>query len=86
MARAVDEDVSRLHVAMDEAAGVGGVERVRDLTDDRERPLGRERTAHDDRAQVLPVDEPVGEVELALGLPGGVDGEDAGMVDRGREP
>jgi hypothetical protein len=86
VARSVDEDIRRLHVAMDETAGVRGVERVRDLTDDRERLLRRERTACDDRAQVVTVHEPVREVELALRLPGGVDREDAGMVDRGREP
>jgi hypothetical protein len=34
-----DEDVHRLHVAVDEAARMGSVERVRHLADQRERPL-----------------------------------------------
>ena len=38
-----NEDVGGLHVSVDEPSGVRGVERGRDLTDQRERPLGIER-------------------------------------------
>ena len=38
-----DENVCRLHVAVDEARRLGGVERVCDLREQRERPLGLQR-------------------------------------------
>ena len=38
-----DEDVRRLHVAMDEPSGVGGVERVAKLSSDRRCPNGASR-------------------------------------------
>src|SRR5512134_878200 len=39
-ALAIEQDVARLHVSMDEPMPVGGVERVRDLLEDGYRPCG----------------------------------------------
>ena len=65
----VDEHVPGLHVAMHEPARVRGVERVRDLADEPERTLRLERPVLEQRAQVGAVDEPVGEVQLAVASP-----------------
>ncbi len=86
MVGGVDEDVPRLHVAMHEPTAVRGVEGVRDLADENDRALRWERAVLEQRAQVRAVDEAAGQVQLALGLARGVHGEDARVVDGGREP
>ena len=87
MIRGVDEDVPRLHVAVHEPPPVGGVERLGDLADKGERTLGRKRPLlREDRAQIAAVHVAGREVELAAAcLAGRVDGEDPGMIERGRE-
>ena len=86
VALAGQQDVAGLHVAVDEAAAVGGIERGGDLADDPDRSRGRERAlAGDGVQQVGAVDEAHGDVELAVDLPRLVDGDHVGVVDRGGE-
>lgn len=67
---------------MHEPPPVGRVERVGDLTEERKSPLRRQRALLcEQRTKVGAVDVARGEVELAVCLPGGVHGEDAGVVD-----
>ena len=83
----VDQDVPGLHVAVDEAAPVRCVEGVRDLREQVERALRVERAfALDQPAEVGAFDEAHREVDDAVSLAGGVDREDARMLERGREP
>ena len=82
----VDEDVSRLHVAMDEATLVRRVEGVCDLADEPDRALPRKRPVVDQAAEVGSSDEPGCEEELAVRLSRCVDREDAGVVDGGGQP
>ncbi len=82
----VDENVRGLDVTVDETAGVRRVERVRDLAHEPESALGRKRPRQEERSEIGAVDEAGREVDLAVDLAGGVDGDDARVVDRGREP
>ena len=81
-----DEDVRGLHVAMDEPAYVGRVERRAHLRGDAERcperkaPLGCQQ-----RLQVDPVHAGHGDVEEVALLAGVVDRDDARVVERGGE-
>ena len=82
----VDEDVSRLHVAMDEPALVRSVEGVCDLADEPDRALPRKRPVVDQAPEVGSGDEPGREEELPVRLSRRVDRKDAGVVDGGGDP
>jgi hypothetical protein len=72
---------------MDEPVLVRGVERRGDLPDDRDRALGSDRSfAAAERPEVGALDEPHGDVDLAVGLTGLVHGDDVRVVDRRGEP
>jgi hypothetical protein len=82
-----EEDVARLDVAVDQAAGVGGVERAGHLGHDGQGPgRGQAALAPQQGRQVHPVDVAHGDVEQPAVLAGLVDRDDAGMVDAGRDP
>ena len=85
MVAGAEQDVLGLDVAMDEAAGVRGVERVADLRDDAHRSprIQRPAGAHE-RAQIRAVDVAHDDEQDALALPGVVDGDDVLVLDRGR--
>ncbi len=79
------QDVRRLHVAVDQPAVVGRVQRARHLCDDRRRPDrvdGPELA--DERAEVGPLDVAHGDEQLAVGLAGLVDGDDVRVFERCR--
>ena len=83
----VEQDVGRLHVAVDEALRVRGVERVGDLRRDRHGPLRRQRAlATQERLEVGPVHVPHRDEEPALGLAGLVDRDDVRVVEARGEP
>ncbi len=82
-----DEHVGRLHVAVDKAAGVRGVEGGADLRDQAQAALRAERPfALEQLRQVVAFDQPGDEEEDAVLLAGLVDRQDAGVVDRRRRP
>ena len=82
-----DQSVTRLDVAVDEAAGVGGVEGGGDLVDDRRRAGGLERSlAQDQRVEIGALDEAHRQVELTVLLAGVIDRDHVGVIDRGRRP
>ena len=83
----VDEDVPRLDVTVDQAAAVRRVQCVRHLGQQIERPLGRKRALRLDQvAELASVDEPHRQVDDPVGFPGGVDREDARVLEPGRNP
>ena len=72
-----DEDVARLDVAVHDAVGVGGIQRLGDLGDQVDGPVGRQRTALlDQRAEVGPVDQAHVDEQPAVDLAVVVDRDD----------
>ncbi len=82
----VEQDVSRLDVAVDESARVCRVERSGSLLGDPDRTSRLQWAIAKQLLQVGAVDEPHGQVELAVDLAGVVDGDDVRMLERCREP
>jgi hypothetical protein len=81
-----DEDVGRLHVAVDERPRVSGIERGGDLLDDRDCARGLERpVAPQDALEIQPGDVAHDDVEATLVLVGGVDRDDMRLVERCRD-
>ena len=83
-AAGVEADVRGRDVAVDDAAGVGHVERVGDRGeegDDLRR--GQRAAGPDDLGKVGPVEEPHRQVQLPLPLPGGMHGHDVGVLEGG---
>jgi hypothetical protein len=79
------ERVRGLDVAVDEPVRVGLVERPGQLSDQRQRPLGLERTLRvQELRQVDPVDVAHGDVQLPVDLARLVDRDHARVVDRRR--
>ncbi len=78
-----DQHVRRLHVAMDDAADVGGMERLADLG---AHPGGLSRGQRpglaDDRRQVLALDQLHHDVRPGVVLAEVVDGDDVGVAQR----
>ena len=76
------QDVRGLDVPMHQPSRVGGVERLRDLVDDRGSPAGLEAALlGEDLAQVDTVDEAHRDEQRAVGLAHGVDGDHVRMLD-----
>ncbi len=86
VAGARQQDVSRLDVPVDEAAGVRCIEGGGDLPPEPCDPIGSQRTvAAQDRAHVLTVDEAHRDVAHAGFGAGLVHGDDVGMLERDRD-
>ena len=82
----VEEDVRRLHVAVDEPERMRGVEGVRDLPRDRDRASRLEGAlATQQRLQVGSVDVPHRDEEASFRLARLVHRDDVRMVEAGRE-
>ena len=79
---AVDEDVLRLHVAVDEPRAVGGVERGRNVREQDEHALRLELAALGEPLQVGSLHEPHRHEEARLALARLVDGNDVRMLER----
>ena len=79
-----DEHVAGLDVAVHHAVGVRGVERLGDLGDQVDGPLGRQRAAAlDQRAEVGPVDEAHVDEQPAVDLAVVVDRDDVRLAQPG---
>jgi hypothetical protein len=77
---AVEQDVARLDVAVDEIMFVRGLERIGDLRADARGAAGFERTLSlEERTEVGTLDEAHRQVESAVFLAGGVDRHDVGV-------
>ena len=84
---ALDEDVGRLDVAVDEPALVGGVERRGDRVDDsRSVPRFERPLAVQDAAQIGAVDQVHRHEQQPVLLPRVVDRDDVRVSDRDRDP
>ena len=82
-----DQDVGRLDVAVDEILLVRRVERLGDLGEELDRSLGGERTVlGNELREVVALDVAHGEEEDTAIFARLVDGDDVGMVERGRDP
>jgi len=82
-----DEDVPGLDVPVDESSGMCGAEGVGDLLENRDRPVRRQplRVFLQEPAEVGPFHVMHGDEEHALHIPGAVDRDDVGMIERGRQ-
>jgi len=76
-----DDDVARLEVAMDDAAGVGVRDPLRGLPEDVDQRLERERAAADELAQVGPLHVLHAEERDAVDLPAVVDRDDVRVLE-----
>ena len=84
---AFDQDVVGLDVAVDDAGGVGGVERAGDLAEQLDRLGGGQRAAgRDPPLQVAALDQPHRDDQLAVLLASVVDRDHAWMVEPRGEP
>ena len=82
MAATVEQDVRRLDVAVDEALRMRGVEGVRDLRADRDRPARIQLLlVREQHLQIAAVREAHDEVELSVHLAGVVDRDDVRMLE-----
>jgi hypothetical protein len=81
----VEQHVGGLHVTMDEAARVGGIERARHLREDPDRVPRIEAATLQALFQIRPLDIAHSDEEEVFGRPGLVDRNDVGMVDRRSE-
>jgi hypothetical protein len=83
----VDQDVPRLHVAVDEPLGVRCVERLGDRSENAGRPAGLQASvALENSTEVRARDEPHGEEEHSVRLSRCVDRNDAWVLDSGCNP
>ena len=81
-----DEDVRRLHVAVEQSFGVRGIERATDLLGDRHGPLeGQRAPRFEQRVQAVPGDVAHRQVEEAVDLPGVEDRDHVRVVEGGSE-
>jgi hypothetical protein len=77
-----DENIGRLNVAVDDAVGVGGVERVGDLDGEVEQRLEFELRARDEVLERLALEKFHGDEGLAVLLADIVNGADVRVVQR----
>src|SRR5581483_8046396 len=82
---AVDQDVRRLHVAVDEPAAVSGVQRGCDLRTKADGAARFELRRTQELLEVGPRHVPHRDVQLVVDLPGGVDRHDVRVIERGGE-
>ena len=80
------QDVGRLHVPVNEPAGVRGVQRSRDLVDDLHRLRRLDASLPDDLRQIRAVDELHREVDATAFFPGMHDRDDVRVIQRGGQP
>jgi hypothetical protein len=86
LTRLIEQHVRGLHVAVDEPLSVRGVERVCDVAEDDESPLGPELLlAVQQLLQISSFHEAGGEVERSVRLAGGEDGQDVRMSEGRRQ-
>src|SRR5208337_2729824 len=78
-----DKNVCRLNVAMDDALGVGGVERIGDLDAQQKQRVEFHGTVADEMLQRCAVEVLHDDVGLAVLLAYVVDGADIGMIEGG---
>ncbi len=78
----VEEHVGGLHVAMHEAARMGGIQGARQLGEDADRVRRVQTAALEALIQVTPLDVAHGDEEEVFGRPSLVDRDDVRMVDR----
>jgi hypothetical protein len=82
----VEQHVRRLHVSVDKALCVRRVQRICDLSTNRERPDRRESALRAQQSpQIRALDEPHGEVEAPVDLAGVVDRYHVRVLERHRE-
>src|SRR5208282_218471 len=79
-------NICRLNVAMDDALGVGRVERIGDLDAERKQCVEFHGTVADEMLQGRAVEVLHDDEGLAVLLANVVDGADIRMVERGRSP
>ena len=84
MAALADKDVGGFDVAVDDALGVGGVERVRDLDRERQERFNFQRTPRDAVLQRQPVQKLHNDEGLPILLDNVVNRADVGVVQCGR--
>ena len=81
-----DQDVSGLHIPVNQPALVCGVERLSDRPEQAHRAVGVEPSlALEHAPQVSALHVAHRQEQPSIGLPRGVDGNDAGVVERGRD-
>src|SRR5450631_1055963 len=78
-----EEDIGGFYVAVDDAFGVGGVERVGELNAEVEQAIERQRTAGELRVKTLALQQLHRNKGLAFLVFYRVDGADVGMVQGG---
>jgi hypothetical protein len=77
-----NEDVARFYVAVNDAPGVGGVQRVSDFDGQFEQPVEVQRCPSKQLAQRMSFQAFHGDEEIALLFSDLADGTDIGMVQR----
>jgi len=81
-----DKDVRRLKVSVDDAFGVGSVERVGDLDSERQQHLDFQRTSGDAVFQRHAVEKLYDDERMSIVLADLVDDADVAVIQRGRRP
>src|SRR5581483_449374 len=84
LATTADEHVPRLDVAMDDAAGVGGIERVGNLDGDAQQLIQLHGAAGDSVVERVPFQQLHGDEMPAVSMPDLKDGADVLVIERGR--
>ena len=79
-----DKDVGGLNIAVDDAFGMGGVERVGNLNPQRQKQFGFKRTPGDAVLQGHPVQKLHSDEGATILLADVINGADIGVIQRGR--
>ena len=75
-----DQDVRRLHITVDQACLMRGVQRCGDLFDDRHRARRLQRPVLEECLQIATLDEPHVDIEPSVDFAEPVDGDDVGFI------